>query len=115
MINLTDCSTYEEVVALIKEREWSSTQVASKCWHYHQNIALSKTDKTLKKRQEVYQWLCEYQKEFHTGNKPSEHKDRVVALLLGGHSPIQICNDLYLEGIVVARSTIYKYRREVNK
>lgn len=112
-MNLTDCSIYEEVVALIQGNGWSSTQVASKCWHYHQNIALSKTDKTLRKRQEVYEWLCQYQQEFHIGNKPSKHKEFIVDQLKKGVKVNKLCQLCLDKGIVVAKSTIYKYKREL--
>ena len=111
MNNLTDCKTYKELVLLVSERGWNSTQVASKCWHYHQNIALSKTDKTLRKRQEVYEWLCQYQQEFHIGNKPSKHKEEVLNLLRQDLSVVEIYDEL---DNTVAKSTIYKYRRELN-
>ena len=114
MNNLTDCKTYKELVLLVSERGWNSTQVASKCWHYHQNIALSKTDKTLRKRQEVYEWLCQYQEEYHTGNNPSKYKEEVLGILGIGMSVAQVYDKMLSEGKVVAKSTIYKYKKEIS-
>tara|TARA_R110002153_G_scaffold181493_3_gene334814 strand:+ start:10539 stop:10889 length:351 start_codon:yes stop_codon:yes gene_type:complete len=115
MKNLTECGTYKDVVLLIKDNGWNSTQVASKCWHYHQNIALSKTDKTLKKRQEVYEWLCRYQEEFHIGNKPSKYKDFIVGLLLSGQSVTQVHKGMLAAGFIISKSVIYKYKKGLDE
>lgn len=114
MSKLTDCTRYEEVVQMVKDNGWNATEVCNKIKRYDETRHSSKQLITRENHEQVYSWLCQYQKEYHKGNKPSIHKDVVLELLQQGVSPTEIHKKLLLEDIEIALSTIYKYRKELN-